>query len=150
MTRPPAIVPLPPNATIGIVGGGQLGRMSAIAAARLGYRCHILTPEHDSPAAQVSAGVTIGAYDDPDSLRAFAAASDVVTFEFENVSAAGLDILAALKPVYPAPAILRLSQDRVTEKSFINGAGSPTGAWMPVNTSPSWTAPWPCWACPPS
>jgi 5-(carboxyamino)imidazole ribonucleotide synthase len=129
----PAPVQLPPGSTIGIVGGGQLGRMSAIAAARLGYRCHILTPEPDSPAALVSAGVTIGSYDDPAALRAFAACADVITFEFENVSAAGLDLLAALKPVYPAPAILRVIQDRVTEKSFINGAGAPTAAWMPVN-----------------
>ena len=125
--------PLAPGATIGIVGGGQLGRMSAIAAARLGYRCHVLTPDADSPAAQVAAAVTIGAYDDADALGAFAAAVDVVTFEFENVSAAGLDLLAACKPVHPAPAILRISQERVTEKSFINGAGCPTGAWMPVN-----------------
>ena len=131
-TNPPR--PLPPNATIGIVGGGQLGRMSAAAAARLGYRVHILTPEADSPAAQVSAGVTIGSYDDPDALRAFAAASDVITFEFENVSAAGLDLLASLRPVHPSPAVLRLSQERVNEKSFINGAGAPTGAWAPVNT----------------
>ncbi len=108
--------------------------MSAIAAARLGYRCHILTPEADSPASQVSAGVTVGAYDDPDTLRAFADAVDVVTFEFENVSAAGLDLLASLKPVHPAPAVLRVSQDRVVEKSFINGTGSPTGSWLPVNS----------------
>ncbi len=127
-------VPLPANATIGIVGGGQLGRMSALAAARLGYRVHILSPEADSPAAQVSAGATVGSYDDPEALRAFAAASDVITFEFENISAAGLDLLASLRPVHPAPAILRLSQERVTEKSFINGAGAPTGAWAPVNS----------------
>ncbi len=125
---------LPPNATIGIVGGGQLGRMSAMAAARLGYRCHILTQEQDGPAAQVAHGVTIGDHDDPDTLRRFAAAVDVVTFEFENVSAAGLDVLAGLKPVFPSPAILRVSQDRVTEKSFINGAGAATAPWAPVNT----------------
>ncbi len=129
-----AMAPLPPNATIGIVGGGQLGRMSALEAARLGYRVHILSPEADSPAAQVSAGATVGSYDDPDVLRAFAAASDVITFEFENVSAAGLDLLASLRPVRPSPAILRLSQERVTEKSFINGAGGPTAAWAPVNS----------------
>ena len=126
--------PLPPNATIGIVGGGQLGRMSALAAASLGYRCHILTPDAGSPAAQVSAGVTVGAYDDPDALRRLAAASDIVTFEFENISAAGLDLLASLRPVHPAPAILGISQERVTEKSFINGAGSPTAVWSPVNS----------------
>ncbi len=127
-------VALPPNSTIGIIGGGQLGRMSAMAAARLGYRCHILTPETDSPAAQVSSAVTIGAYDDPAAIRAFAEAVDVITFEFENVSAGGLDLLAGLKPVRPSPAILRVSQDRVVEKSFINGAGAPSAPWAAVNT----------------
>jgi 5-(carboxyamino)imidazole ribonucleotide synthase len=127
------LAPLAPNATIGIIGGGQLGRMSAMAAARLGFRCHILTQEADSPAAQVAAGVTIGGYDDAASLRAFADAVDVITFEFENISAAGLELLASRKPVRPSPAILRLTQDRVNEKSFINGAGAPTGPWMPVN-----------------
>jgi 5-(carboxyamino)imidazole ribonucleotide synthase len=127
--------PLPRGATLGIIGGGQLGRMSAMAAARLGYRTHIFSPEADCPAAEVSAGLTVGAYDDIDALRAFAAAVDVVTFEFENVSAAGLDVLAGLRPVHPSPAILRVSQDRVTEKSFINGAGAPTGAWAPVNSA---------------
>ncbi len=125
---------LPPGSTIGIIGGGQLGRMSALAAARLGYRCHILTPERDSPATQVAAASTIGAYDDPAALAAFAEAVDVITFEFESISAVGLDLLAARKPVIPPPAILRVSQDRVTEKSFINGAGAPTAAWTPVNT----------------
>ena len=126
--------PLPPNATIGLVGGGQLGRMSALAAARLGYRCHILTRETDSPAAQVSHGVTLSDYTDPDSLRAFAAAVDVISFEFENVSAEGLDLLASLKPVRPAPAVLRVSQDRIVEKSFVNGRGIATAPWRPVAT----------------
>ena len=90
--------PLPPNATIGLVGGGQLGRMSALAAARLGYRCHILTREKDSPASQVSAAATISDYQEPTTLRQFAAAVDVISFEFENVSAEGLDLLASLKP----------------------------------------------------
>jgi 5-(carboxyamino)imidazole ribonucleotide synthase len=126
--------PLPPNATIGLVGGGQLGRMSALAAARLGYRCHILTRETDSPAAQVSAGLTISDYTDPASLRAFAAAVDVISFEFENVSAEGLDLLASLKPVRPSPAILRISQDRIVEKSFVNGRGVRTAPWRPVGS----------------
>ena len=125
---------LKPNSTIGIVGGGQLGRMSALAAARLGFRCHILTPEADSPAAQVAHATTIGAYDDPVALRAMAEAVDVVTFEFENIDAAGLDLLAMLRPVYPSPAILRVSQDRMTEKCFINGAGVPTAPWVPVSS----------------
>jgi 5-(carboxyamino)imidazole ribonucleotide synthase len=124
--------PLPPNATIGIVGGGQLGRMTALAAARLGYRCHILTPEPDSPAAQVAAGVTLGDYEDEATLREFAASVDVITFEFENVSAAGLDLLASLRPVRPSPAVLRVSQDRVVEKTFLNAAGVATAPWLPV------------------
>ena len=134
MTSRDVTFPLPPNATIGLVGGGQLGRMSALAAARLGYRCHILTREPDSPATQVSAGVTISDYAGPASLRAFAAAVDVISFEFENVSADGLELLASLKPVHPAPAVLRISQDRVTEKRFLNGAGVATTAWAEVET----------------
>ena len=128
---------LPPGSTIGIVGGGQLGRMSAITAARLGYRAHILTQEADGPAAQVSAGITLGAYDDPDTLRRFAAAVDVVTFEFENVSAEGLSLLADLKPVHPSPRILGISQDRVAEKSFLNGAGVATAPWAEVTDEAS-------------
>jgi 5-(carboxyamino)imidazole ribonucleotide synthase len=128
MTAPP----LPPNATIGLVGGGQLGRMSAIAAARLGYRCHILTREVDSPAAQVSHAVTISDYRDPVSLRAFAEAVDVISFEFENISAEGLDLLASLRPVRPAPSVLRISQDRIAEKTFLNGAGVATAPWAAV------------------
>ncbi len=125
---------LPANATIGIVGGGQLGRMSAMAAARLGYRCQILTPEPNSPAGQVSAGVTLGEYEDPAALRDFALHCDVITFEFENVSAEGLDLLAALRPVHPAPAVLRVSQDRIAEKAFLNGCGVGTAAWAPVES----------------
>nr|WP_294512917.1 5-(carboxyamino)imidazole ribonucleotide synthase [uncultured Rhodopila sp.] len=126
--------PLPPNATIGLVGGGQLGRMSAMAAARLGYRCHILTREVDSPAAQVSHAVTISDYRDPVSLRAFAAAVDVISFEFENISAEGLDLLASLRPVRPAPPVLRISQDRIAEKTFLNQAGVATAPWAAVGS----------------
>ncbi len=126
------IGPLPPNATIGLVGGGQLGRMSALAAARLGYRCHILTREKDSPASQVSAAATISDYHEPEGLRRFAAAVDVISFEFENVSAEGLDLLASLKPVRPSPAILRISQDRILEKTFLNRNGITTAPWAPV------------------
>ncbi|HEY2617281.1 MAG TPA: 5-(carboxyamino)imidazole ribonucleotide synthase [Acetobacteraceae bacterium] len=127
------IGPLPPNATIGLVGGGQLGRMSALAAARLGYRCHILTREKDSPASQVSVAATISDYHEPEGLRRFAAAVDVISFEFENVSAEGLDLLASLKPVRPAPENLRVSQDRVLEKTFLNRNGIATAPWAPVD-----------------
>ncbi|NVN30996.1 ATP-grasp domain-containing protein, partial [Endobacter medicaginis] len=126
---------LPPGAVIGIVGGGQLGRMSAIAAARLGYRAHILTQEPDGPAAQVAAGLTIGGYDDPAALRAFASEVDVVTFEFENVSVAGLDLLASLRPVRPSGEILRLSQDRLAEKAFLTGAGVPVAPYRAVTSA---------------
>jgi 5-(carboxyamino)imidazole ribonucleotide synthase len=125
---------LPPNAVIGIVGGGQLGRMSALAAARLGYRCHVFSPEPDSPAAQVCAAHTLADYEDREALRRFAAAVDVITFEFENVSAEGLELLDALKPVRPGPAILRISQDRIAEKSFLNAAGIATAPWAAVQT----------------
>ncbi|WP_158923361.1 5-(carboxyamino)imidazole ribonucleotide synthase [Acidisphaera sp. S103] len=130
----PTHFPLAPNATIGLVGGGQLGRMSALAAARLGYRCHILTRETDSPAAQVSHAVTISDYSDPVSLRAFADAVDVISFEFENVSAEGLDLLDSIRPVRPAPSVLRISQDRVNEKTFLNGAGVATAPWARVDS----------------
>ena len=126
--------PLPPNATIGLVGGGQLGRMSALAAARLGYRCHILTRETDSPAEQVAFAATISDYSDPVSLRAFASQVDVISFEFENVSAEGLELLASLKPVRPSPEVLRISQDRLAEKTFLNGAGAATAPWAPVGS----------------
>ena len=126
--------PLPPNATIGIVGGGQLGRMSAMAAARLGYRCHILTPEEDSPASQVSSQTFLGDYEDPALLRSFAESVDVVTFEFENVSAEGLDLLASIRPVRPSPAVLRISQDRVIEKAFLNDAGIATTPWLEIKS----------------
>jgi 5-(carboxyamino)imidazole ribonucleotide synthase len=86
--------PLPPNATIGIVGGGQLGRMSAMAAARLGYRCHVYTPEPDAPASQVAFRTTLADYDDTAALARFADSVDVITFEFENVSFEGLALLA--------------------------------------------------------
>ena len=132
--------PLPPGATIGLVGGGQLGRMSAMAAARLGYRCHILTREIDSPATQVSHRVTISDYRDPATLREFATAVDVVSFEFENVSAEGLDLLASIRPVRPAPSTLRISQDRIAEKSFLNGAGVATAPWVEVHSLADLTA----------
>ncbi|HEX7389720.1 MAG TPA: 5-(carboxyamino)imidazole ribonucleotide synthase [Acidiphilium sp.] len=127
-------LPLPPNATIGIVGGGQLGRMSAMAAASLGYRTHILTPEPDAPASQVAATTTLADYEDRAALIRFADAVDVITFEFENVSAEGLDLLAERKPVHPGPDILRISQDRIAEKSFLNRVGIRTAPWTPIET----------------
>ena len=125
--------PLPPGAVIGIIGGGQLGRMAAMAAARLGYRVHVFSPEPASPAAQVASAATVAAYDDQAALRGFAEAVDVITFEFENVPAAGLALLAELKPVRPGAEVLRLSQDRVLEKQFLNNVGIATAPWAPVS-----------------
>jgi 5-(carboxyamino)imidazole ribonucleotide synthase len=127
-----AIGPLPPGSTIGILGGGQLGRMSALAAARLGYRCHVYAPEADSPGMQVAAARTVAAYEDVAALAAFAAAVDVVTFEFENVPAATLDALAPLVPCRPGVEALRIGQDRILEKSFFEAAGIPVGPWRAV------------------
>jgi 5-(carboxyamino)imidazole ribonucleotide synthase len=126
--------PLPPGATIGILGGGQLGRMSALAAARLGYRCHVFAPEADSPGMQVAAAATVAPYDDTAALAAFAAAVDVVTFEFENVPAATLAALAPLAPCRPGVEALRICQDRVLEKRFLEQAGVPVAPWRPVGT----------------
>jgi len=130
-STPPAISA---DMTIGIVGGGQLGRMSAMAAARLGLRTHVLAEHAGDPAVQVCAGATIGRFDDPAVLRAFADKVDVVTFEFENVSADGLELLASLKPVRPSGQILRISQDRVLEKRFMGDAGIPVAPWHLVET----------------
>lgn len=129
---PANTAPLPPNAVIGIMGGGQLGRMAALAAAPLGYRCHIFTPETESPAGQVSAAVTQAAYDDAAALDAFAAACDVVTFEFENVPHESVQRLAAAVPVRPGWDVLRVSQDRAVEKQFVNDKGIATVPWANV------------------
>lgn len=122
---------LPPGSTIGIVGGGQLGRMMALAAARLGYRCHIYDP-HPSPcAAEVSAEFTRGRYDDEAALRAFADACDVVTYEFENLEAAPL---FALGPkLRPGTRSLELAQDRGDEKRFLEECGARIAPWRTVD-----------------
>jgi 5-(carboxyamino)imidazole ribonucleotide synthase len=125
---------LPPNAVIGILGGGQLGRMSALAAARLGYACHVYAPEADSPGMQVSAQRTVAPYEDRAALARFAAAVAVVTFEFENVPAAALEALAGLVPCRPGLAALATCQDRVAEKAFLGRIGVPTAAWRAVET----------------
>lgn len=132
MTRPSPLPPLPPGSTIGILGGGQLGRMSALAAAKLGYRCHVYAPEPDSPGMQVAAARTVAPYEDAAALAAFAAAVDVVTFEFENVPAATLDILAPLVPCRPGVEALRIGQDRILEKRFFEQAGLAVGPWREV------------------
>lgn len=127
--------PIPPGATIGILGGGQLGRMAALAAARLGYRCHVLAPETDSPAADVAAAWTRAAYDDEAALAAFAAAVDVVTLEFENVPVATAEFLADVRPVRPSAAVLRLTQDRLAEKAFVQALGIPVTGFARVESA---------------
>ncbi|AVM73274.1 N5-carboxyaminoimidazole ribonucleotide synthase [Magnetospirillum gryphiswaldense MSR-1] len=127
--------PLPPGGTIGIIGGGQLGRMAALAAARLGYRVHVFTPEVDSPTEQVAATATIAAYDDMKALEAFARAVDVVTFEFENIPAASVRLLTSLVPVRPSWKVLEVAQDRISEKRFFNGIGIATAPWAEINSA---------------
>lgn len=111
--------PLAPGSTVGIVGGGQLGRMLAMAAARMGYRCHVLTPEENSPAAQVAETATIADYTDERALRAFAENCDVVTFEFENIPHRSVQWLSGRVPVRPGWKSLRIAQDRLREKDFL-------------------------------
>lgn len=122
-----------PGATVGILGGGQLGRMLALAAAALGYRCHVFAPEGGGPAAQVAAAETVAAYDDSAALDAFAAAVDVATVEFENVPAAALARLAECVPVRPGVKSLRICQDRIVEKDFVRGLGLETTAYAALN-----------------
>ena len=124
---------LAPGSTIGIIGGGQLGRMLAMAAARLGYRIVVLEPQADCPAAQVANRQIVAAYDDPAALAELAAASAVVTYEFENVPVVAAETLSAKVPVYPPARALEVAQDRVTEKSFLNGIGIPTAEFRPVD-----------------
>ncbi|MBR0649725.1 5-(carboxyamino)imidazole ribonucleotide synthase [Roseomonas terrae] len=126
--------PLPPGSVIGILGGGQLGRMSALAAARLGYACHVFAPDPDSPGMQVSAHRTVAAYEDRDALARFAASVAVVTFEFENVPAAALEALAGLVPCRPGLAALATCQDRAAEKAFLDRIGVPVAPWRLVES----------------
>jgi 5-(carboxyamino)imidazole ribonucleotide synthase len=117
---------LAPGAVIGILGGGQLGRMTALAAARLGYRVHVFASEPDSPAAQVSTTATVADFADRAALRHFAGAVDVATFEFENIPVEAVRAVAALTPVRPRPEILEIAQDRLHEKDFLRGIGVAT------------------------
>ncbi len=127
------IAALPPGSTIGILGGGQLGRMLALAAAELGLRVHIYAPEETSPAAEVASSTTIAAYDDEAALIAFADAVDVVTYEFENVPGETARILSDHAPVRPGPKALATSQDRLDEKNFLNSLGIATAPFAAVD-----------------
>jgi len=125
--------PLTPGSVIGIMGGGQLGRMLAIAAARIGLSAHVFDPGEDPPAAHVARAHLRAAFDDAEALVAFAAGVDAITFEFENVPADTADILARHAPVRPNGRALATAQDRVTEKTFLNDLGIATAPWRAVD-----------------
>lgn len=124
-----------PGGTIGILGGGQLGRMFAIAARRMGYRVHALDPVQDGPAGQVADVEWVAPYEDIDVARKFAAAVDVVTFEFENVPAESLAAVAELRPVYPSPTVLDTCRHRLREKEFLRKNGFPVADFAPVKSA---------------
>lgn len=126
--------PLAPGSRIGILGGGQLGRMLALAAANLGYRCHIFAPEASPPAAQVAERCTQAAYTDIAALQAFAGEVDVVTYEFENIPAEPVTALSDLIPVRPGVDALRITQDRLYEKDFSNRHNAPTARFHVVGS----------------
>ncbi len=123
------------GSVIGILGGGQLGRMLSVAAARLGYKTHIFEPGANPPAADVAHSVTTAGYDDVAALTAFAAAVDVITYEFENIPTSALDVLEALRPIRPGRKVLAISQDRIAEKDFLTGLGLTVAPYASVRTA---------------
>ena len=125
---------VPPGSTIGIVGGGQLGRMLAIAAAQLGYRCHIYAPEEAPPAAEVAAAFMRGDYGDEAALERFGGQVDVATYEFENIAADPLTALTRQAPLYPPREALEIAQDRLMEKTFVLGHGGRPAEFAPVDS----------------
>ena len=125
------------GATIGILGGGQLGRMLAVAASRLGLRTHIFEPGAHPPAADVAHRVTTAPYEDAAALGAFAAGCDVITYEFENIPTSALDLLEPLRPIRPGREALRISQDRIKEKDFLTGLGLRTAPYAAVDDAAS-------------
>jgi 5-(carboxyamino)imidazole ribonucleotide synthase len=126
---------LPTGSTIGILGGGQLGRMLSVAASRLGFKTHIFEPGANPPAAHVADRVTTASYDDLDALARFAASVDVVTYEFENIPTAALDVLEKTHPIRPNRRALAVSQDRIAEKDFLTALGLTTAPYAAVNTA---------------
>jgi 5-(carboxyamino)imidazole ribonucleotide synthase len=121
------------GATIGILGGGQLGRMLSVAAARLGFKTHIFEPGANPPAADVAHQVTCAAYEDEAALRAFADTVDVITYEFENIPTSALDLLETLRPIRPNRRALAVSQDRLVEKAFLSDLGLTTAPYAAVD-----------------
>lgn len=129
-----ANVKLKPGDTIGILGGGQLGRMLAMAAARLGLKCQVFSPDPDSPAFDVVLNATCAEYADVEALELFANDVDVVTYEFENVPSATAMVLGARRPVLPAQKILETTQDRLIEKDFVTRLGIGTADYADVSS----------------
>lgn len=130
--------PLPPGSTIGILGGGQLGRMLAMAAARLGLKCHIYS-DHSGPAFDVAAEATQGSFEDLEAIARFAAMVDVVTYEFENVPLDAAAAAAHVRPLRPGVKALEVAQDRMTEKTFISGLGIPVAPFADVASAANLT-----------
>ncbi len=129
------MTPLPPGSRIGILGDGQLCRMLALAAARLGMAVHVYGPDRDGPAHQVAASSTVAEYDDQAALADFAASVDVATYEFENVPAETAATVAAGTMLYPSERALEVAQDRLTEKRFIAGLGIAVAPYQPVDSA---------------
>lgn len=126
--------PLMPGATIGMLGSGQLGRMSGMAARTLGYRLVVHSPTESSPAGQIADASVIGPLDDPDAIRRVAQQVDVITYEFENVAVEPVMAAADIRPVFPAPEILRVAQHRLLEKEAIQRAGVPVAKYYPIRS----------------
>jgi 5-(carboxyamino)imidazole ribonucleotide synthase len=126
---------LPLGATIGILGGGQLGRMLSLAASRLGFKTHIFCPDPDSPAFEVTPYKTVAAYDDHAALARFAGSVDVITYEFENVPSGTAGYLAPLQPLRPGANALAVSQNRLAEKSFIGALGVPVAPHRAIHAA---------------
>ncbi len=132
--------PVLPGSTLGILGSGQLGRMIAIAARRMGYRVHTLSPESDSPTGQVADREVVAAYDDVEAVKRFAEDVDVITLEFENISAACVDAASPIAPVRPKGSVLHTTQNRLREKNFLAENGFPVAPFRHVRSSDELTA----------
>ena len=131
----PDAAPILPGAILGVLGSGQLGRMFAMAAARLGYRVHVFAPEPDAPAADVAYRQTVAPFEDADAVAEFARSVDVVTFEFENIPVAATETAARLAPVRPSGRVLHTCQDRLREKGFLRNAGVPVTPFAEATTA---------------
>ena len=123
-----------PGSTVGVLGGGQLGRMFGMAARSLGYRVHTLAPEHDSPTGQIPDVEINSEYDDLDAIRAFASHVDVVTFEFENIPVAAAEAALSFAIVRPSPRMLSIAQHRIREKAFLTDLGIRVTPWAAIRS----------------